>query len=184
LLNNHCRQHANGLCPSADEAALCLARHVFRQNTSKKRRAKAMSELGVNKVILIGRCGCDSELKFTQSGKPVANFSVAVNESFKNSNGDNVDRVEWFRCVAWNGLAELCGQYLIRGKQCYLEGRLQTRKYDDKEGKARTITEVVVSTLRLLAGSANGSNQAQADRGEQPSRAGNGAPDNLEDVPF
>ena len=71
-----------------------------------------MSQQGVNKVIVLGNVGSDAELKFTAGGKPVANFSVAVNESFKNSNGDNVDRAEWFRCVAWNGLAEVCGQYV------------------------------------------------------------------------
>jgi len=139
-----------------------------------------MSQQGVNRVIVIGHVGSDAELKYTASGKPVANFSVAVNESFKNSNGDNVDRVEWFRCVAWNGLAELCGQYLVRGKQCYLEGRLQTRKYDDKEGKAKTITEVVVSTLRLLGGSRNGSDKAPS---EPSSTAGVPDPGDT-DVPF
>ena len=143
-----------------------------------------MAELGVNKVVLLGRSGGDAELKFTSGGKPVANFSVAVNESFKNSNGDSVDRVEWFRCVAWNGLAELCGQYLTRGSQVYLEGRLQTRKYDDKDGNARTTPEVVASTLRLLGDPRNGSSQAEADRGGQPSATENGSTDNLEDVPF
>jgi single-strand DNA-binding protein len=143
-----------------------------------------MSELGVNKVILIGRCGSDSELKFTQSGKPVANFCVAVNESFKNSNGDNVDRAEWFRCVAWNGLAEVCGQYVTRGKQVYLEGRLQTRKFDDKAGNPRTVTEVVVSTLRLLGGPRNGSGQASAEHVESPTTAGSAAPDGDQDIPF
>ena len=109
-----------------------------------------MSQPGINKLIVLGYAGNDAELKFTAGGKPVANFSVAVNESFKNSNGDNVERVEWFRCVAWNGLAELCGQYILRGKQVYLEGRLQTRKYDDRNGNPRTSTEVVVSTLHVM----------------------------------
>jgi single-strand DNA-binding protein len=75
-----------------------------------KRRIN-MSQQGINKVSVLGHAGSDAELKYTAGGKPVANFSVAVNESFKNSNGDNVDRVEWFRCVAWNGLAELVGQH-------------------------------------------------------------------------
>lgn len=143
-----------------------------------------MSQQGVNKLIVLGHVGSDADLKFTPGGKPVANFSVAVNESFKNSNGDNVERVEWFRCVAWNGLAELCGQYVTRGKQLYLEGRLQTRKYDDKEGNARTTTEVVVSTLRLLGGPRNGSSQTEADRGGQPPETENSSRDDTEDVPF
>ncbi len=143
-----------------------------------------MSEVGVNKVILIGRSGGDAELKFTQAGKPVANFSVAVNESFKNGNGEKVERVEWFRCVAWNGLAEVCGQYLTQGKQVYLEGRLQARKYDNKEGNARTVTEVVVSTLRLLGGPRSGSSKGPAADGEPPSSAAAGGPEVTDDVPF
>jgi single-strand DNA-binding protein len=70
----------------------------------------AQQQQGVNKVIVLGNVGDDADLKFTAGGKPVANFSVAVNESFKNSNGEKVDRVEWFRCVAWDGLAEICGE--------------------------------------------------------------------------
>ena len=143
-----------------------------------------MSQQGINKLIVLGYAGNDAELKFTASGKPVANFSVAVNESFKNANGDNVERVEWFRCVAWNGLAELCGQYILRGKQLYLEGRMQTRKYDDKDGNPRTTTEVVVSTLRLLGGPRNGSSHAEADRGGHLSANGNDSTNNIEDVPF
>jgi single-strand DNA-binding protein len=143
-----------------------------------------MPQQGINKLIVLGYAGNDAELKFTASGKPVANFSVAVNESFKNANGDSVERVEWFRCVAWNGLAELCGQYILRGKQIYLEGRMQTRKYDDKDGNPRTTTEVVVGTLRLLGGPRNGSSQAETVGGRQSSATGNGSPDNMEDVPF
>jgi single-strand DNA-binding protein len=143
-----------------------------------------MSQQGVNKLIVLGNVGSDAELKFTAGGKPFANFSVAVNESFKNSNGDQVDRAEWFRCVAWNGLAELCGQYLTRGKQVYLEGRVQTRKYDDKAGNSRMVTEVVVSTLRLLGGPRNGSAQASAEYVEPPATAGSGAPEGGGDIPF
>lgn len=143
-----------------------------------------MSQQGINKLIVLGYAGNDAELKFTASGKPVANFSVAVNESFKNAYGDNVDRVEWFKCVAWNGLAELCGQYVLRGKQLYLEGRLQTRKYDDKDGNTRTSTEVVVRTLRLLGGPRDGSNCGETAREEQPSATGNGSPEDTEDIPF
>ena len=143
-----------------------------------------MSQQGVNKVIVLGHVGGDAEIKFTAGGKPVANFSVAVNESFKNSNGNNVDRAEWFRCVAWNGLAEVCGQYVTRGKQVYLEGRLQTRKYDDKEGEARTITEMVVSTLRLLGGSRNGSTQAPAEHVEPPPTTGGERSESDSEIPF
>ncbi len=130
-----------------------------------------MSELGVNKVILIGRSGVDAELKFTPAGKPVANFSLAVNESFKNGKGELQDRVQWVRCVAWHKAAEIAGQYISKGKQVYVEGRLQTRKYDDKEGKARTITEVVITNLRLLGGGSKSSSNNGRANGE-PSQAG------------
>jgi len=117
-----------------------------------------MSELGVNKVVLLGCSGEDAELKFTFGGKPVANFSLAVNESFKTRDGEKANRVDWFRCVCWNKLGEIAGQYVTRGKLVFVEGRLQTRKSDDREGNARKVTEVVVTQLRLLGGSgaANG----------------------------
>ena len=101
-----------------------------------------MSELGVNKVILIGRSGGDAALKFTQAGKPVANFSLAVNESFKSRDGEKKDQVEWFNCVCWGKLGKVAGRYVTKGKHLFVEGRLQTRKYDDREGKAR---EVIVA---------------------------------------
>lgn len=115
-----------------------------------------MSEIGVNKVILIGRTGADVDVKYTAGGKAVANFSLAINESFRKGNGEQRDRAQWVRCVAWGKLAEVCGQYLTKGKQAYAEGRLQTRKYDGRDGNERTVTEIVVSQLRLLGGSKNG----------------------------
>jgi single-strand DNA-binding protein len=122
-----------------------------------------MPEIGVNKVILIGRTGADSEVKYTAGGKAVANFSLAINETFRKGDGEQVDRVQWVKCVAWGKLAEVCGQYLTRGTRAYAEGRLQTRKYDDRDGNERMVTEIVVSQLRLLGGSRNGNgNPAQA----------------------
>ncbi len=144
-----------------------------------------MSEVGVNKVILIGRSGGGTELKFTQSGRPVANFSLAVNEPFRNRKGELQDRVQWVRCVAWHKAAEIAGHYVIKGKQVYVEGRLQTRKYENKEGNARAITEVVISNFRLLGGGArsssnNGHAGGKAARTEAPSGgheiAGDGIP--------
>ena len=126
-----------------------------------------MSEIGVNKVILIGRTGADTDVKYTAGGKAVANFSLAINESFKKGDGEQRDRVQWVRCVAWGKLAEVCGQYLTKGKQAYAEGRLQTRKYDDRDGNERTVTEIVVSQLRFLSGSRNGN----GDSGHAPAPA-------------
>ena len=135
-----------------------------------------MSELGLNKVLLIGRSGGDAELKFTAAGKPVARFSLAVNESFKTRAGEKSDRVDWFRCVCWNKSAEIAGQYVTTGKLLFLEGRLQTRKYDDREGNARKVTEVVVTQLRLLGGNSGVNRNANSERREvtgAESRTGN-----------
>ena len=120
-----------------------------------------MPEIGVNKVILIGRTGADTELKYTSNGKAVANFSLAINDSFKNGDGEQKERVEWVRCVAWGRLAEICGEFLIKGARAYAEGRLQTRKYDDREGNEHTVSEVVVRQLRFLGGPGNGNGKAE-----------------------
>jgi len=115
--------------------------------------------------VLIGRAGGNAELKFAEGGKPVASFSLAVNESFKTRDGAKNDHVEWFRCVCRNRLAEIVGQNVTTGKMLFIEGRLQTRKYDDRDGKARKVIEVVVSQLRLLAGG-NGSANSNGERRE------------------
>ena len=114
-----------------------------------------MPEIGVNKVILIWRTGADAEIKYTSSGKAVANFSLAINDSFKNRDGEQKERVEWVRCVAWERLAEVCGEFLTKGKQAYAEGRLQTHTYEDREGNQHTVSEVVLRQLRLLGGPGN-----------------------------
>ncbi len=112
-----------------------------------------MSEIGVNKTMVLGHSGGDADLKFTPAGTPVVNFSLAINESFKTRDGQKVDRVEWSRCVCWNKLGEIAGQYVTRGKLVFVwEGRLQTRKYDDRDGNGRTVTEFIVMQLRLPAG--------------------------------
>ncbi len=148
-----------------------------------------MPELGVNKVVLIGRSGGNAELKFTAGGKPVASFSLAVNESFKTRDGDKSDRVEWFRCVCFNKLAEIAGQYVTTGKLLFLEGRLQTRKYDDLEGNTRKVIEVVVSQLRLLAGgngtaNGNGERKDATTPHQRPAAAGRDNSSLDPDVPF
>lgn len=139
-----------------------------------------MPENGVNKVILIGRTGADADLRYTASGKPVANFSLAINQSFKNGDGEQRERVEWVRCVAWGRLAEVCGEYLMKGKQAYAEGRLQTRQYEDREGNERTVSEVVVLQLRLLSGPGNGN--GNGDQSARP--AENPDAEISEDIPF
>ncbi len=111
----------------------------------------------VNKVILIGNLGKDPEVKYTPSGLPVANFSLATNERFKDKDGNWQDRTEWHNIVAWQRLAEIAGEYLKKGRSVYIEGRLQTRSWDDKEsGQKKYRTEIVAQDLVLLGGRSEG----------------------------
>lgn len=109
-----------------------------------------MSRGGVNKVILVGNTGNDPEIKYTTNGSPVANVSLATNESWTDSNGDRQQRTEWHRLVFWRKLAEVAGQYLRKGSKVYVEGRLETRSWDDESGHKRYTTEIVVNDMQLL----------------------------------
>jgi len=116
----------------------------------------------LNKVMLIGYVGADSEMKFTAAGIPVANFSLAVKEVYKNGDGEKKTNTLWIHCVAWRRWAEIVGEHVSKGKFLYVEGRLQLRAYEDREGQKRNVTEVVVTTLRFL-GSAKNGNGAKPD---------------------
>ena len=118
---------------------------------------------GVNKVIIVGHLGADPEVRYTQSGQAVASFNVATSENFTDKNGERQERTEWHRIVAWAKLAELCGEYLRKGRQVYLEGRLQTRQWDDKDGNKRYTTEIVAQNVQFL-GARDGA-RAQDDAG-------------------
>jgi len=113
----------------------------------------------VNKVILIGRLGADPEVRFTQDGTMVANLRLATNEYRKDKNGERVERTEWHRVVTFGRLAEVCQSYLAKGKLVYIEGRLQTRSWEDKEGNKRSTTEIVAATLQMLDGKGQGKGQ-------------------------
>lgn len=107
---------------------------------------------GINKVILVGNLGKDPELRYTGSGTAVCNFTLATNESYKDSNGEVVDKTEWHNLVAWSRLAEICNEYLKKGSQAYFEGALQTRSYEDKDGNTKYITEIKVREMMMLGG--------------------------------
>jgi single-strand DNA-binding protein len=113
--------------------------------------AHIMSNIGVNKVILLGNAGQDAEVRSTSAGKSVANFSLAINQPFRNKK-DRPQRVEWVRCVAWDKLAQIAEKFVAKGTVVFVEGRLQTRKFEDREGGTKTVTEVVVASLRVLGG--------------------------------
>lgn len=104
----------------------------------------------VSKVILIGFLGDAPEVRFSQQGEPVSTFSIAVNENWKDAQGTKQERVEWFRVVSFGRLAEVCGEYLQKGRHVYIEGRLQTRRWEDRQGEKRTTVEVVASQMRIL----------------------------------
>jgi single-strand DNA-binding protein len=114
----------------------------------------------VNKVILVGNLGSDPEIRHTQSGQSVANFSLATNEQWTGKDGQRNERTEWHRIVAWGRLAEICEQYLSKGRQVYVEGRLQTRQWDDRDGNRRYTTEIVAQVMQMLG--------RPGDRGEVP----------------
>ena len=105
---------------------------------------------GLNKVILIGHLGRDPEMRYTPSGRPVTSFSLATNRTWNTSDGERHSETDWFNIVTWGNLAEICKQQLIKGQQVYIEGRLQTRRWDDKEGNTHKTTEVVASEMLIL----------------------------------
>jgi single-strand DNA-binding protein len=143
----------------------------------------------VNKVILIGRLGKDPELKYTPSGAPVVNFSLATDESFKDRSGEQQNRTEWHRIVAWGKLAEICGEYLTKGKQVYIEGSIRSRQWEDQSGNKRTAYEIVARQMTML-GSRAESERAATERtpSDRPAAAPPEAPPEPEitdeDIPF
>ena len=134
----------------------------------------------LNKVMLIGNLGKDPELRYTSSGVAVATFSLATNESWKDQDGNTQERTEWHNIVTWRKLAEICGEWLKKGKKVYIEGRIQTRSYDDKNtGTKKYMTEIVADSMIMLDSRGavdNGSGQAS----EAPPVSGK--PE--EDLPF
>ncbi len=157
--------------------------------------------MSVNKVILVGRLGRDPETRYTSGGQAVANFSVATDESYKDKNGERQKRTEWHKIVVWGKQAEIAQQYLKKGSLVFIEGRIQSREWQDKEGQKRTSFEIVASNFRMLGGRGDGmaagasaggasSGGGRSDDLEHaaPSddfASGGGAPEiNDEDIPF
>jgi single-strand DNA-binding protein len=120
----------------------------------------------LNKVMLIGNLGKDPELRYTTSGVAVVSFSIATSESWKDQDGNLQERTEWHNIVAWRKLAEICGEWLKKGKKVYIEGRIQTRSYDDKNGVKKYITEIVADDMIMLDG-AGGAGRSAAQAGAQ-----------------
>ena len=130
--------------------------------------------MSVNKVILIGRLGQNPEVRQTPSGSSVANFSLATNEAWTDKQGQRQEKTEWHRVVVWGKLADLCGQYLVKGRQVFIEGKLQTRQWQDKDGQTKYTTEVLAQTVQFLGG--NAQQGAGAGAGNQANNYGGNAP--------
>ena len=136
---------------------------------------------GVNKVILVGNLGKDPEVRYLEGGTAVANFSLATTESYKDKQGNRIEQTEWHNIVVWRGLAEGAEKYLKKGSQVYVEGKLRTRSYDDKDGVKRYSTEIVADNMTMLGG--------KRDETPSPAPISNTAPpktsnDDLGDLPF
>jgi single-strand DNA-binding protein len=126
-----------------------------------------MSRGTVNKAILIGRLGKDPDMRYTPSGTAVANFSIATNSSYKDSDGNWNDKTEWHNIVAFGRLAEFSGEYLKKGRQVYIDGRLQTSSWEDQNGQKRYKTEIVAGEMQLIGG--RGEGDSSSDSGEDSS---------------
>ena len=137
--------------------------------------------MSVNKVILVGRLGRDPETRYTSGGQAVANFSVATDESYKDRNGERQKRTEWHKIVVWGKQAEIAQQYLKKGSLVFIEGRIQSREWQDKEGQKRTSFEIVANNFRMLGGRAEGA--AAAGAGGMGAGASRGGGDELESHP-
>ncbi len=135
---------------------------------------------GVNKVILIGNLGKDPETRTFEGGTKKASFSLATAESFKDKDGNKQDRTEWHNVVFWGNLVDVIGKYLKKGSQVYIEGKLTTRSYEDKEGQKKYITEILGQSLTML-GKALGSDKPQEEKEESSEFTDNG---NSIDLPF
>ncbi len=136
----------------------------------------------VNKVILIGNLGRDPELRYTQSGQAVANFTIATSDKFTDKEGNPQERTEWHRIVVWGKQAENCAQYLSKGRSAYIEGSLQTRDWEDKEGIKRYTTEVRAQRVQFLGGPGGGQRGSDGAPSGEPS--GDSGPPPASDVPF
>ena len=140
--------------------------------------------MSVNKVILLGRLGQDPELKYTPSGAAVCNFSLATSESWTDKNsGQKQDKTEWHRIVVWGKLAELCNQYLAKGKQAFVEGKLQTRSWD-KDGTKMNTTEINASTVQFLGDSGSNGSSTGSSSDDSGASEPSGTDFTADDIPF
>lgn len=141
--------------------------------------------MSVNIAILVGNLGRDPEVRFTQSGRAVANFSIATTEMWTAPDGNRQEKTEWHNIVVWGKQAETCGQYLSKGRQVFIQGSIRSRSYEDKTGNKRYVTEIVAQRVRFLGGGGGGRvMQETEDQGYSESPAAFEAPPSDDDIPF
>jgi single-strand DNA-binding protein len=138
----------------------------------------------LNKVMLIGNLGKDPEVRYTAGGTAVASFSIATTEKFKGKSGDWEEKTEWHNITLWARLAEIAGEYLSKGKTVYIEGRLQTRKWQDKDGKDRYTTEIVGEKMQMLSGKGDGGGGQQQRPASRPSQQDHSQSNSYEEPVF
>ncbi|MBI5249144.1 MAG: single-stranded DNA-binding protein [Desulfomonile tiedjei] len=137
-----------------------------------------MAQRSLNKVLLLGHLGRDPELRYTAAGKAVATFTVATSLQWKDQSGNDQDKTEWHRVVAWGRLGEVCGEYLSKGKQVFIEGRIQTREWEDQDGNKRTTVEIIANDMIMLGGGSQSQNRGTQEppRRQAPPSARPAAP--------
>lgn len=134
--------------------------------------------MSVNKVILIGHAGKDPEVRYLENSTPVANFTLATSETYTNKNGEKIKNTEWHNIVLWRGLAEIAQKYVKKGTQVYIEGKIRTRSWDDKDGNKRYITEIVADNMQMLGVNTN------SQENSQPQSVNNPPSEPSDDLPF
>ena len=136
----------------------------------------------VNKAMLIGRLGKDPEVRYTPDGAMVTNFNLATDEQWKDKNGEKVQKTEWHKIVTFGKLAEICGNYLVKGKLVFVEGRIQTQSWDDKEGVKRYTTQIVANNMQMLDSKGQNKAEEPSTDSSPSTMASSSAP--MDDVPF
>lgn len=131
--------------------------------------------MSVNKVILVGRLGKDPETRFMTNGEAVTNATLATSETWKDKSGEKQEKTEWHNLVFYRRLAEIAGEYLKKGAQVYIEGRIQSRKYQTKEGQDRYITEIIVNEMQMLGGKSGGAGSFEVVENQAPARSASSA---------
>jgi len=137
----------------------------------------------LNKVMIIGRLGADPEMKYTANGNAVTTFNVATSRTYTNQ-GERVEETEWFSIVAWNRLAETCAQYLAKGRQVYVEGRMQTRSWDAQDGQKRYRTELIANEVKFLGSRGDDTESGSSFSAELPGSENSDVEINPDDLPF